>query len=669
MKTSEHINSKTNYSIPISLNSFSMNLALSCYKNGKWHFLKNENTNNWKLPDDANLDVTLNLTKNNNNIDYKLVLTSIFDTQIRLSLSLNDENDFFHLIPANIFGDNNIEKAHAGEYPVLSNRAGEYCSDFWEFRADRASLPVSILCCRNGAVGVSVTPYTTDENKQLIRNGVFAGLPNQFGISLGYTNDPFTFVNKRHWEAPTFHRCKITATSGKIYAVKGNGRQTTHTIIRELYETIREVPIFKKTYKEAVKGLFDSLINVNFSKKFNDYTNMLSYVPNTPKLESWRPLVEIGWTGGGVIAYPLMTAAYTLNMPDTCFKNAKSPHTIFEEIIKCYNKKSGLLNDITKPRNPEQSLSNVNGWWTDFPLTKDCHCAYTNGSAAFYLIKAYEFEKKYFNRTNDKWLKTALKVLDTVISLQRDDGAYGYTYKTDTKEVVDWEGFAGCWFTAACAYAYRVTENTKFLTSAKKSLDYYSQFVKNLSCWGTPMDTWKSVDEEGNLAFVRAARLLHETTNERYYLQMLEMGANYEYLWRYGFRAEPEFPPLKGSDWNSCGGSFTSVSNPHLHPMAMLIADDLDYLSKTTGDCYHKKREEDSIAFIMNTMELYPKVSGYGQYGVLTERFCPSDGLVIEKFEDGTPSSMWFTYNGWAAANTLEAIAQKVLRQENINYK
>jgi hypothetical protein len=324
------------------------------------------------------------------------------------------------------------------------------------------------------------------------------------------------------------------------------------------------------------------------------------------------------------------------------------------------------LNDITRPRNPEQSLSKVNGWWTDFPLTKDYHCAYTNGSAAFYLIKSYDFEKKNLKKINEKWLNTALKVLDTVIALQREDGAYGYTYKTDIKEVVDWDGFAGCWFTAACAYAYFVTKDAKYLESAEKSLNYYSQFVRDLSCWGTPMDTWKSVDEEGNLAFVKAARLLHEATGKKDFLNMLEMGANYEYLWRYGFRAKPEFPPLKDTDWNSCGGSFTSVSNPHLHPMAMLIADDLNYLAEQSSDSYHKKREEDSIAFAMNTMELYPEITGYGQYGVLTERFCPSDGLVIEKYEDGTPSSMWFTYNGWAAANTLEAIAQKVLQQEKV---
>ena len=39
------------------------------------------------------------------------------------------------------------------------------------------------------------------------------------------------------------------------------------------------------------------------------------------------------------------------------------------------------------------------------------------------------------------------------------------------------------------------------------------------------MDTWKAVDEEGNLAFIRGTRLLHEITGEKEYLEDLESGA------------------------------------------------------------------------------------------------------------------------------------------------
>src|SRR5439155_26205863 len=116
---------------------------------------------------------------------------------------------------------------------------------------------------------------------------------------------------------------------------------------------------------------------------------------------------------------------------------------------------------------------------------------------------------------------------------------------------------------------------------------YYWPFVRALAAWGSPMDTFKSIDSEGNLALIRAARFMHEFTGEDKYLEMLTHGADYEYLWRYGFRTRPQCAPLKDSPWDSCGGTITSVSNPHIHPMGVVATPDLDYLAKITGDRYH----------------------------------------------------------------------------------
>ena len=137
---------------------------------------------------------------------------------------------------------------------------------------------------------------------------------------------------------------------------------------------------------------------------------------------------------------------------------------------------------------------------------------------------------------------------------------------------------------------------------------------------------------------------------------MLEDGAHYEYLWRYGFRAVPELLPLRGSGWNSCGGSVTSVSNPHIHPMGVLVTPELCYLAEKGRGPYHRDRALDGMAWAMNCLELYPEATGIGCYGVTTERFCPSDGLTDCRYSDGRNSSIWFSYNGWAAANMLEAL-------------
>ena len=70
------------------------------------------------------------------------------------------------------------------------------------------------------------------------------------------------------------------------------------------------------------------------------------------------------------------------------------------------------------------------------------------------------------------------------------------------------------------------------------------------------------------------------------------------------------------------------------------------------------------MAWLMNTMELYPDTMGYGRYGVLSERTCPSDGLLAERYADtGEPASTWWSYNAWAAASAMEAIGERLLAE------
>ena len=47
----------------------------------------------------------------------------------------------------------------------------------------------------------------------------------------------------------------------------------------------------------------------------------------------------------------------------------------------------------------------------------------------------------------------------------------GYTYSTQERKVLDWSGFAGCWFAPALVYLYRMTGEERCLHSAAKALD------------------------------------------------------------------------------------------------------------------------------------------------------------------------------------------------------
>ncbi len=604
-------------------------------------------------------------------LSFRLTVDSPYPTQLRLRLHSGEE-DAFHVIPCNIMGDNNAKLVRPGEMPVLTydHPEVEFCSPRWEFRADRAAMPVAGVCLRDGsALAVAIAPYSMNEG-QRVHNGLFAELPDAFGCSLGYTNDPCTFTNKRIPSPSTSEYVTKSSLEGVIYYIEGRqdgavrkDRRAFHEIVRREYDKRRELPTYRKTYREAAKGLLETFVKLNWNAKDGEYTNVKCCPPGDPVMKPWRNVMEIGWTGGGVLSYPLVLTREVLGEEaDVLLKEAMSGEEMNDRITACFHEESGLYLDLMS----ELNGSRINGWWTGFGLVKDCHCAYTNGSAAHYILKTISYLKSRGQSYPEAWLSTALKVCDTVIELQRADGAFGYTYAVDHKEVLDWDGFAGCWFAAACAYAYALTGERKYYDAAAKAVRFYREEVASLTCSGTPMDTWKAVDQEGNLAFIRAARILHEITGEDEWLQDLKDGAEYEFLWRYGYRTYPDFAPLSAehSGWNACGGSVTSISNPHIHPMGAIINEDLFYLAQVTGDSYYEKRAQDGIAWLMQTLEMYPEKNGYGRYGVLSERWCPSDGLTVERYSDGRPYSSWFSYNLWAAADALEGVCERYLATE-----
>ena len=296
-----------------------------------------------------------------------------------------------------------------------------------------------------------------------------------------------------------------------------------------------------KKAPEALRALADAFAEVNYSPELKQYTNRKCFVPTDTELKPWRVIGEIGWTGGSMMAYPFVLAGRIF--PDLVMP--KSSDQIFEEICGGWNEASGLINDNTINQHTVNrpagwNDSEINGWWSGFlPQTTNNHCAYNQAHAAFYLLRTVWVSKHWDEPIPRAWGYTACRVLDTVVSLQRDDGAFGYIFSSTEKRVVDWEGFAGCWFVAALAIASQLTANSNYLDAAKRAINYYHPFVRDLAAWGSPMDTYKSIDSEGNLAFVRSARLLHEFTGEATYLEMLKHGAEYEYLWRYGLPHPP----------------------------------------------------------------------------------------------------------------------------------
>ena len=56
------------------------------------------------------------------------------------------------------------------------------------------------------------------------------------------------------------------------------------------------------------------------------------------------------------------------------------------------------------------------------------------------------------------------------------------------------------------------------------------------------------------------------------------------------------------------------------------------------------------------TYNHYDKEYDYGKRGWMSERYCYCEGLLTEKYPDGSPASTWFALMPWAGASIIEGM-------------
>jgi hypothetical protein len=55
-------------------------------------------------------------------------------------------------------------------------------------------------------------------------------------------------------------------------------------------------------------------------------------------------------------------------------------------------------------------------------------------------------------------------------------------------------------------------------------------------------------------------------------------------------------------------------------------------------------------------LKAYDGEFDFGKTGWMSERFCYSEALLVDKYPDGTPASTWFAFLSWGASNVLEGM-------------
>ena len=607
----------------------------------------------------------------------RITADSDFSGVIRIALPLEkpDPSALFFL-PGFMFGSNRGDAPLVtdSKTPRLRMDGGFPASPWWMVRSDRLSHPCALMILNGNLQGLSASPYYIfrDGTRTAWRPGLSGDFDQYAGFgcsladgevwyTLGYENAPWLFVDshqilpRKQLDENCFRirRGESVTVVLTCFNRPAEDEREIHSVLKQVYARWHEPPRKRSSVYETVRDIASAVAGDAWIPDAHGYSG---FVFDRGTHYENRLLPSVSWTNGLSAAVPMLLAARRLGSEAM---RAQALDCIGHIIHSCINGRNGL------PYLAEQNgVWNNRGWWYDKQPVPG-HAAYLVGQSVYLVLKAYECEKAMGTEHSD-WLAFAKDVIARTEQARSGSGEYPYIFSEETGAGLEYDSFSGAWCLAAAALFCRLTGERSWLPGLLKSEAWYHEtWIRRETCWGGPLDIDKNIDSEGILSYIRAARDLHgvlcldqpgNTAAQEKLLDHLRDALYYEFLFKFCYNSPVKVPPLSTVGWSSCGGSITSVTNPHIHPMSSSVIDEMKYYLRFREDSYVRGRLEDTVLWSCQCHNTRDGEFGYGKTGWMSERFCHSEGLLTETWPDGSPASTWFALMPWACGSILEGL-------------
>lgn len=538
---------------------------------------------------------------------------------------------------------------------------------WWMTRSDRLSHPVAFGYYGFRMQGLCGSPYLirTPEGCKPWQPGLtgeleqFAGFgcslePMEISYTLGYENAPWFFLDAHQYfpRAAMGDNCLTLAAGESLtitlyqFDLSAENERALQPALIKVYELFHEPPRRRTSLRDTADQMVTAIARDAWLPHKHSYA---CFVFDRGDHFEYRELPSISWTNGLSTATPMLQCAHRLGREDV---RQQALCCIDHIVAASLNPRSGLPYMCEK----ENGLWDNNGWWSHKQPVPG-HAAYLVGQSCYLILKAYQLEKEHGVEHED-WLAFVKGVLTVTQRSRNSDGEYPYVLSERTGAGLCYDSFSGCWLLAAAAKYTRITGDHQWMPDLFHSLFYYyDAFIVRQECYGGPLDIDKQIDSEGILAYIRAAHDLHAITNDAAILTMLRDALHYEFTFKFCYNTPVQVPPLSKVGWSSCGGSITSVTNPHVHPMSSSVCDEMLYYLSQQEDAYIRSRLNDTLLWSCQCHNTFDRELDYGLTGWMSERYCHSQGLVKERYPDGSLASTWFALMPWACGSILEGLA------------
>jgi hypothetical protein len=603
----------------------------------------------------GNLELRQTIEKNPSPGQDSIFLSTIFlkaNQRVKFILtqpfSLLSKEEPVYLCPGHIYRSNNARIAQ-GKFPqlVVGGSVGVPESSVFHFRADRSSHSAIMGLFDDHLFGVCL-PEGTQLKDNFFYHGLGLDTSSDVGQvlmkSIGYQNYPARYngncsprIAPRWEEEPDYgwivlEKGQQLIVESLIYLDKAEDRFAWEKANRVFYDFLSEELTPRTSPEHCARLITRALVEDAVVEE----SGLFRVTDRTDEC-------DIGWTGGMMVAYPLLLAGEKLKNEQA---RQTAIHAMDQLVNKGFNKKSGLFYDSW--RNGEWT---VDGWWQMW--AGGYHLAYTNGQSVSNILQAYKRLSPEEKQSRQIWLERCRSVVDQAIKHQESSGEFPASYSPEDGRPGEIVGFGGCWFLPASLAAYEQFGDVKYLEAAKKAEDFYFEWMATLEVWGTPIDAEGAVELEGNLPLILGERMLFDLTGDKKYLKNLEHAVNYDLSWKWAYNTYLKNPPLSELGWQSQGGNGASTCNIHLHPMSNLVLDQVWFLYEKTKDPYYYNRYRDSLIFGLGCVNLEDEDFGFGKAGWGSEQFFHTDAIQGQGPPDG---GIWTRYLPWSMSSVLYGI-------------
>lgn len=556
------------------------------------------------LDDRIALDVDMTLNENVGSLKLVCHLeASSQDIVARLGihLEMSGEADPKWLIPG-LFYNQNKAKGCDQRYPSYSEiqrDVSKFISNHWNFRSDRAALPV-VFCTTYSMLAFLSTDdrVAVSEDYPLGRGIASLGISGEEGspvlsVHAPYIEDPvkFSFCHENKSEPEqTYIELRqnqpLVVTCQVGISPLPEGGVAWHKPYRALYEErISALSVLPRMEAEEAERLaMDGIMRWHFDKDRTLLHETCAFDRRFGRHGSHYEADEmhVGWTSGIFPAYTMLWYGRLKKAPDYVYSAQAILNRLTTELAPC-----GTLWPLFTVDGPEPGFG---------PKDNLAHSR-TIAEAIFFLIRSFRLELQ--NATlQPKWFWAIQSNLAFAIKNQREDGAFPSYWNLDTGEVYDYNGSCGLVWVAAMASYNHFDSTDRYYEAATRAAEYYMQFLEEDFLHGSQEDQpLVPTCDDCHFATI-AFMLLYEASGDFRWLEACEQAANLALTFRMAYDSSfSPFSMLGQNKFKTAGGDIGSVSQPSLTARGLISYGEFKKLSALTGDPYYEKRANEGRVF------------------------------------------------------------------------